>query len=312
MDRASAFLQRIILIVGLICTANLARAQDRVALVIGNSIYDNGPDLKNPVNDASAISAALSGLGYRVYYGENLNYSDMSRMLLAFAQKIGNARQVLVYFAGHGVQVDGVTFLMPTDAVMRTKDDLITSITLNEVLELLRDDLRASIVLVDACRNNPIYESIATRSFANNGESRTQALFDLPYGMLIGYASRPGAVAYDGPLQHSPYAEALLSHMATPGLDVELMLRRVRNQVVQITKGAQVPWTQSSLLGEVAIVPDHVEMLPQHAKSGANDDAPKAGQVAQRQTREQALQRRLVQVLCGALQPPLPAQCEQN
>lgn len=317
-------------VASMLATPVRSQQPERLALVIGNSIYENGPDLRNPVNDARAVAAELSRLGYRVYHGENLNNADMSRLLLGFADKITEARQVVVYFAGHGVQIDGVTYLMPTDAVMRSKDDLITAITLNEVLDLLRGDLRASIVLVDACRDNPIYENAATRSFAGGGGSQNRALFDLPYGMLIGYASRPGAVAYDGPLQHSPYAAALLDHMATPGLDVELMLRRVRNQVVQITEGAQVPWTQSSLLGEVRLAPDIA--LP--TASGPERDPHPLARSATRQTLpvsstiapakgpsspaavidainvDPQLKQRLVKALCSALQPPLPHQCK--
>lgn len=283
-------------------------AQERVALVIGNASYENGPDLRNPVSDANAVAAEFSRLGFKVYHALNLTYSEMSRMFLAFSEKIAQADLVVVYFAGHGVQVDGVTYLMPTDAVMRTKEDLITSITLNEVLDILRSDLRASVVLVDACRDNPIYQSSLTRSFTGESGDQTRQYFDLPYGMLIGYASRLGAVAYDGPDKHSPYARALLGHLGTQSLDVELMLRKVRNQVVQGTIGAQVPWTQLSLLGEIVLARAEPEKNAPVSASGKSDESekPNATQSTDPTTSS------LIAKLCNALDPPLPSQCAES
>lgn len=216
------------------------------ALVIGNGLYRNGPDLKNPVPDARAISGQLEDLGYAVTHFENLALSEMSTALAAFSRQLGPHDTVVVFFAGHGVLVDGTTYLMPTDALMRDQHDLITAFPVNEILDVLRSDLRAGVVLIDACRDNPLLQVAATRSLRTGATS--QHNLKLPFGVVIGYAAQPGAVAYDGNGNHSPYVTALLNHMSRPGVDVELMLRDVRRDVVFSTGGAQVTWTQSSLL----------------------------------------------------------------
>ncbi|MEM7056169.1 MAG: caspase family protein [Pseudomonadota bacterium] len=216
------------------------------ALVIGNGDYRHGPDLRNPVRDARAIRDALSGLDFDVTYAENLSLRGLSTALATFSRKLQPQDMAVVYFAGHGVFVDGTTYLMPTDALMRDEHDLITAFPVNEVMDMLRTDLRAGLVLIDACRDNPLVQTVATRSIRQSGSSPSN--LKLPFGMVISYAAQPGAVAYDGQGLHSPYTEALLRHIGRVGLDVEMMLRDVRRDVVFATHGEQITWTQSSLL----------------------------------------------------------------
>lgn len=216
------------------------------ALVIGNSTYRHGPDLRNPVRDARAVRDALMGLEFDVTYAENLSLRGLSTILASFSRKLQSHDMVVVYFAGHGVFVDGTTYLMPTDALMRDEHDLITAFPVNEVMDMLRTDLRAGLVLIDACRDNPLMQTVATRSIKQTGSPASN--LQLPFGMVISYAAQPGAVAYDGAGDHSPYTEALLRHIGRTGLDVEMMLRDVRRDVVFATHGEQITWTQSSLL----------------------------------------------------------------
>lgn len=216
------------------------------ALVIGNSTYLHGPNLRNPVRDAQAVRDALTELSFDVTYAENISLRGLSTVLATFSRKLQPQDMAVVYFAGHGVFVDGTTYLMPTDALMRDQHDLITAFPVNEVLDMLRSDLRAGLVMIDACRDNPLMQTVATRSIKHNGSGGSD--LKLPFGMVISYAAQPGAVAYDGEGLHSPYTEALLRHMGRAGLDVEMMLRDVRRDVVFATHGEQITWTQSSLL----------------------------------------------------------------
>lgn len=232
-------------------SATPARALgDRVAVVIGNAAYLHGEDLANPLRDARAVGARLRDLGYRVYMGEDVDRAGFTAMLANLQPKIAGAETVVFYYAGHGVQIDGTTYLLPTDARMQSRADLVTAVALNEVLDALQLELRANVVFIDSCRNNPIYAA-RTRSFGPAAQE-----FDPPsVGTFIGYASQPGAVALDGDGEHSPFTRALLDHIGTPGIGVEELMRRVRLQTVRETGGAQVPWSQSSLLGPVELVP---------------------------------------------------------
>lgn len=225
-------------------------AADRVAVLIGNAAYDHGEDLLNPIRDARALGSVLRDLGFRVYLGENVDRAGFSAMLANLLPKIEDAETVLFYYAGHGVQVDGATYLLPTDARMASRADLDTAVTLNEVLDILQHDLRANVVLIDSCRNNPIYGA-RSRSFGPGADD-----YEAPsVGTFIGYASQPGAVALDGEGPHSPFTQALIDHIATPGIDIDELMRRARFQTLRATGGAQVPWSQSSLLGPVVLNP---------------------------------------------------------
>lgn len=270
-----------------------APSAGRKALVIGNGTYMHGPDLKNPIPDARAVGLALEGMGFTVYYSENLTLRSMGATLGAFARVLEPMDTAIVFFAGHGVLVDGATYLMPTDALMRDEHDLITAVPLNEVLDVLRQDLRAAMVLVDACRDNPLLQLAATRSL--RPQSSVAETLRLPFGMVISYAAQPGAVAYDGDGNHSPYVTALLQHMTQPGADVELMLRAVRRDVVLSTGGAQVPWTQSSLLDGFSL----------SGQSAAAHTAPAAAPVPDpaRVQRRATLKARLCTAIGGRIGP---------
>jgi uncharacterized caspase-like protein len=220
----------------------------RMALVIGNASYDVGP-LKNPVNDATDMAAALQRLGFTVTRRLNANQAEMESVIEAFGQQLRQGGVGLFYFAGHGVQVGGENYLMPIGArINREQDVKIAAVHVGRVLGAMEDaknDL--NIVILDACRNNP---------FARGFRSQVQGLapVDAARGSLIAYATAPGSVASDGSSRNGLYTENLLRYMSTPGLSVEQMFKQVRIGVGQMTNGQQTPWESSSLTGDFYFV----------------------------------------------------------
>jgi uncharacterized caspase-like protein len=223
-----------------------ALAEKRIALVIGNSDYTFAP-LSNPKNDASLMTETLKGLGFEVITAINATQKGMKKSIKSFGKKLNSAGQDgvgLFYYAGHGVQVNGANFLIPTDAQIETEADVdIDAINAQSVLSMMEySGARLSFVIMDACRNNPF-----KRSFRSG--ARGLAKMEAPTGSLIAYATAPGDVASDGTGNNSPYTTALVQKMNTPGLSVERMFREVRNSVRSETKNSQTPWESSSLTG---------------------------------------------------------------
>jgi len=217
----------------------------RVALVIGNRDYAAGP-LKNPINDAEAMSGALAGLGFKSTLVKNLKRDDIGRTIERFVSSIKAGDDVLVFYAGHGVQVKGVNYLPAVDANIRVESDVaLNSLNLNQLLERL-DEAKSGVrlLLIDACRDNPYNSSF--RSGAR-GLARVESA---PSGTLMHFATRPGGVAADGIGSNGLYTNELLKHLKTPGLSVESMLKRVAAGVRQASGGEQQPWTEGALDGE--------------------------------------------------------------
>lgn len=216
----------------------------RVALVIGNSAYAQGP-LVNPVNDARAMAKQLRGLGFDVVLRENLKARDIGGVYREFRSKIAPGGVALVFYAGHGVQFKGQNYFPAIDADIHSEEDVpLQSLNLGNLLDNMEEaKAGVSLVFLDACRDNP---------FARRFRSSTRGLakVEAASGMLIHYATRPGSVAADGEGKNGTYTEALLTQMSEPGLPVEQMLKRVANQVVAKTKGKQEPWVEGSLRGD--------------------------------------------------------------
>ncbi|MBW1713086.1 MAG: caspase family protein, partial [Deltaproteobacteria bacterium] len=200
-----------------------ADQEGRVALVIGNSAYQQG-QLRNPVNDARAVAKALKGLGFEVMSGENLDYQRMRRLIVRFGRKIDRGGVGLFYFAGHGVQSKGRNYLIPVNAPINYEEDLeAEAVDLASVLAKMagaRNGL--NIVILDACRNNPF-----ARTFRSAGPAGL-AQVSAPRGTFIAYATSPGKVAADGPGQHGLFTESLIRHINRPGLTIERLFKAVR------------------------------------------------------------------------------------
>ena len=221
--------------------------EKRIALVVGNSNYAFGP-LKNPVNDAALMADTLRELGFEVILEIDASQVRMKRAIQSFGQKLESAGKDgvgLFYYAGHGIQSKGVNYLIPIEAQVHRESDLeVEAVSTNWVLgemEYARD--RLNIVILDACRNNPLVRGFRSQA---SGLAR----MDAPTGTLIAYSTAPGATARDGDGLNSPYTAALAEAVRIPGLKVEEVFKRARLSVMKATRDEQVPWESSSLTGD--------------------------------------------------------------
>ena len=227
-----------------------AGAAERVALVIGNGAYEKVPYLANPGNDAADVGAALGRLGFEVRRLTNADQAVLREGLRNFTRAASAAEVAVVFYAGHGIEVDGRNFLVPVDAKLDSDQDVeFETVPLDLVMCSVERARGLRLVILDACRNNPFAESMqragATRSI---GRGLAQAE---PRGeTLLAYAAKGGSVAADGDGRNSPYTKALLKYLENPGLDVGDMFRKVRDEVLTTTLGEQEPFTYGSLSGQ--------------------------------------------------------------
>ncbi|HLN08783.1 MAG TPA: caspase family protein, partial [Xanthobacteraceae bacterium] len=216
----------------------------RVALVIGNGAYVNASNLPNPPNDAHAVAKTLRDMGFDVIEGTDLDRTVMERMIRDFLRKAPNARVTVLFYAGHGMQVDGKNYLVPVDARLLAPSDLgFETIELDKILAGLDDAARANIIILDACRDNPLARSFASRIGASRSASVAGGLAGystIGTGTLIAFATAPGQTALDGREANSPFTAALIKYLRTPGMEVNQMLTRVRVEVAVSTANRQI------------------------------------------------------------------------
>lgn len=226
-----------------------ALAEKRVALVIGNSAYKNAAPLKNPKNDATDMATKLRTYGFEVISGTDLNRDGLERKIRDFSSAITDADVALFYYAGHGLQVNGTNYLAPVDASLKEEADLdFESVRLDLVLRQMQRTKRVNLVFLDACRNNPLANTLGKASRSLNVASGLAAV-DKTAGMLISFATEPGNVALDGDGRNSPFTKALLKHMDTTDASINDVMIEVRKDVMAATNSSQVPWENSSLTG---------------------------------------------------------------
>lgn len=226
-----------------------------MALVIGNGNYKHTARLTNPVNDASDVGAALERLGFDVLRGIDVSHAGMRDVIRTFSQKVVGADVALVFYAGHGLQVDGKNYLLPVDAQIETRADLeFGSIDLNLLLSFMEGQAKTSIIFLDACRDNPMGTKL-TRGTRSASVGRGLAQVASGVGTLIAFATQPGNVALDGEGRNSPFTSALLTIMERPGLPLSEVMISVRNEVLKTTGGKQLPWEHSSLTGQFYFKP---------------------------------------------------------
>jgi hypothetical protein len=232
----------------------------RVALVIGNSAYAHVRPLPNPNNDARSMAKSLRDIGFVVTEGTDLDRTTMQATIRDFLRDAARSQVAVVYYAGHGVQIDGRNYLVPIDIQFQAGSGMTdTMMDMDTIMAGLDDQVRTNILILDACRNNPMAPKLASAGPARDigagsglaAPATLGAGSTLGAGTLIAFATAPGQVALDGEGANSPFSAALTRHIGTPGLEVQQMLTRVRAEVVAATKGKQVPWSNSSLLGEV-------------------------------------------------------------
>ena len=242
-----------------------AAAEKRVALVIGNSSYQNVPRLDNPRNDAALMAETLSALGFTLIGSRaqlDLDKPAMDQAVQTFGRQVQGADVALFYYAGHGVQVSGSNYLVPVTANPTREADVdFQMVDVNLVLRQMQGSgTRLNMVILDACRNNP-FGARGLRA-SDGGLAQMRA----PEGTLISYATQPGNVAQDGSDGHSPYTKALAATVRTAGLDVFQTFNQVGLAVKRATSGAQQPWVSSSPIdGTFYFVPPTQTAPPQVA-----------------------------------------------
>ncbi len=221
----------------------------RVALVIGNGTYQQASHLKNPINDAKAVAKELRSLGFQVVQEHlDLGRDAMLQSLRAFSDIAKGADWVVVYYAGHGMEVKGINYLVPIDAKLVDEEDVEEeAVPVSRLLDRLKDSGGIKVIILDACRDNPLATRMSRH--VRGGTSLGLAEMRAASGTLIAYATNPGDAALDGDGEHSPYVTALLKHMVETGKDVRLMLSAVYESVEQATKGRQQPWYSAQLPG---------------------------------------------------------------
>ncbi|MGP0090814.1 MAG: caspase family protein [Xanthobacteraceae bacterium] len=233
-------------------------ADKRVALVIGNGAYAKVPPLANPPNDAGAVAAMLRNGGFDVVQAKtNLDLAAMRRALREFIGAARDADVAVVFYAGHGIEVNGTNYLIPVDAVLEHDFDVEDeTVSLDRVSQVIEGARRLRVVILDACRDNPFAASMK-RTLGSRSIGRGLGRVDVATAdTLVAFAARAGSTAADGSGANSPYTTALLQHLVTPGLDVRLALGRVRDQVLASTGGKQEPFVYGSLGGaEVSLLP---------------------------------------------------------
>jgi hypothetical protein len=227
----------------------------RIAYLIGNSVYEDSAVLYNPVNDAYDLGRSLKSLGFEVHQFSNVNRVDFQSILKTFGNTLSMDAEHTVglfFYAGHGMQIDGRNFLMPTDAIefADAEEAEAVCITLDTIMSTLyHADNKMNVVILDACRTNPF-------RFNTTLEPRTSlhipglAAIEAPVGTLIAYSTSPNSVALDGDGLNGLYTQELIKAIHIPDLTIEQVFKKVRTQVKEISDGEQIPWENSSLESE--------------------------------------------------------------
>jgi hypothetical protein len=240
-----------------------AYAQRRVALVVGNSTYQNAPRLDNPANDAAAVAEMFRKAGFDVVTPKtDLGILDFKRAVREFVNTTRDSDIAVIYYAGHGIEVSGVNYMIPVDAkLVSDLDAEDEAVDLDRLVRALEPARRLRLVILDACRDNPfgrkMQRTVATRT-VNRGLAKIE-----PTGTdtLIAYAAKAGSTAEDGADRHSPFTAALLNNLAEPGLDVRIAFGRVRDEVLRKTGNRQEPFVYGSLGGTtISLVPPPPEV----------------------------------------------------
>ena len=228
---------------------------DRIALLIGNGAYTETTRLRNPPNDVADMAQALERLGFEVLLLVDGDKLTIERGIRAFGELLTGAEVGLFFYAGHGLQVNGRNYIVPTNAkLVHERDLLFEAIDVGLPISIMEQSgVPMSLVILDACRDNPLARTLA-RSIRSLGRStkvgRGLASIEGARGTLIAYGAAPGDIAADGDGRNSPFTAALLRWIGAPRLEIGLMFRRIRESVIAATNGHQVPWVSEALVGE--------------------------------------------------------------
>jgi uncharacterized caspase-like protein len=258
--------------------ADLALADKRVALVVGNSAYTNVAKLPNPVNDATSISTMFRDAGFDVVDARfDLANLEFKRAIREFSYQAGDADIAVIYFAGHGIEVGGINYLIPVDAKLATDLDAEDEgVALDRVIRAIEPARRLRLVILDACRDNPFKKKML-RTMAVRAVSNGLAKIELTLpNTMVAYAAKANSTAEDGTGAHSPFSSALLQYLPEPGVDVRIAFGKVRDEVWSNTGHRQEPFVYASLGGsEVPLVPAVARIEPS-APAVAENEARRA------------------------------------
>jgi hypothetical protein len=223
---------------------NLLAEEPKLALIVGNSRYRNSQELANPVNDADAMSTVLRGLGFEVLLYKDLSLIQFKMAVDDFGYKLNNYDVGLFYYAGHGIQMNGMNYLIPTDANLTSEAEVeYDCIVADKIIAKMEaSKTTTNIVILDACRNNPFQKSLSRR-LARTG----LAYMEAPPGTLIAYSTAPGQTASDGSTKNGLYTEALVNKISDPRLNALQVFQEVRKIVRESSNGQQIPWESTSL-----------------------------------------------------------------
>src|SRR5712672_957331 len=239
-------------------TAVSAFAEKRIALIIGNSAYKNVARLQNPANDAAAVADMFRSAGFETVESRlNLTVSELRKTLREFGNKSRDADVAVVYYAGHGIELDGNNYLIPVDATLETDADVLDeTLPLDRVLFAVEPARHLRLVILDACRDNPFAKTMK-RTIASRAVGRGLAKVEPSSpNTMIAFAAKAGSTASDGDSKNSPFATAIVNHLPKPGLDLRKAFGFVRDDVLKATGNTQEPFVYGSLGGnDVTLVP---------------------------------------------------------
>ncbi len=242
-------------VAALLASANAAFADKRVAFVVGNGAYKNVAALPNPSVDAKSMARLLRNVGFDVVEGANLTRDKMTEKLLDFGKKAEGADVALFFYAGHGIAVNGTNYLLPVDADLKSEMDvkLGAAINVDLTLEQTMGDAKVKLVFLDACRDNPFAAKIRSAKATRSVNVQTGlAEMKSGEGTLIAFATGPGQTALDGEAgTNSPFTRALMANIASPGMEIQQAMTKVRAQVNEETGKSQLPWGHTNLTGTV-------------------------------------------------------------
>src|SRR5476651_1878527 len=246
-------------VLGILFSADAARADRRVAFVVGNGAYKNVAQLPNPPVDGKAMAAVLRNVGFEVVEGTNLTRDTMTERLLEFGKKAQGADVAVFFYAGHGIAIGGTNYLLPVDADIKSEMDvkLGAAINIDLTLDQTMSDAKVKLVFLDACRDNPFAAKIKSNA-STRSVSVQSGLAEMKSGegTLIAFATGPGQTALDGKEgTNSPFTRALIAHIATPGVEIQQAMTEVRAQVNEETNKGQLPWGHTNLIGAVYLNP---------------------------------------------------------
>jgi hypothetical protein len=270
-------------VAALLVSANVAKADKRVAFVVGNGAYKNVAPLPNPAIDAKSMAKVLRNVGFDVVEGTNLTRDKMTERLLEFGKKAEGADVALFFYAGHGIALNGTNYLLPVDADIKSEMDvkLGSAVNIDVTLEQTMADAKVKLVFLDACRDNPFASKIKSNS-PTRSLSVQQGLAEMKSGegTLIAFATGPGQTALDGEVgTNSPFTRALMANIAAPGVEIQQAMTKVRAQVNEETNKNQLPWGHTNLIGSVYLNP--APAAPGSAVEAPNTPAVATGPVSE-------------------------------